>query len=281
MRPRRPLMNARLPALLLAAWTWLTPVQAQPGGIQASPPGAVPAREAASDAARPASSWGTGFVVAPGYLITAHHVIQQRTQLRVGPIALAGDPRPRWLAAELVKADAALDVALLRIPETLPAMRLHPEPTVPLGLEVYVIGYPQPHIQGASRKITAGIVNGYRNESISRPDSGLLQVSAEISQGNSGGPVIAADGTVIGMVQRKINTAKVAERTQDLLVNVNYALRSSQLVEFLQSAGIGVQVQSVNLAQVLRPYEVFAMHQQSVLAVLGRAARAEPAAAAP
>lgn len=216
------------------------------------------------------ASWGTAFVVAPGYLVTANHVVQQRNRIRVGPIGAAGTGSKRWLVAEVVKTDAVNDLALLKVSETPPALKLNPSPSIPIGIEAYVIGYPQPRIQGASRKITGGVVNGYRNPSLNSPESGMLQISAEVSQGNSGGPVIAPDGTVIGMVQKKINTTKTSETSmQDILINVNYALRSSQIIEFLQSENIQLQTQLLRTDLPMRPYQIFENYQQSVLGVIG------------
>lgn len=227
-----------------------------------------PAKVSPPELPKQASSLGTGFAIAPGYLLTAYHVVQQKKQIRVGPVA-SGTGSTRWLTAELVKADPSVDLALLKIPENLPVLRLHPSASIPVGLEAFVIGYPQPRIQGASRKITSGIVNGYRSVSFNQPESGLLQISAEVSQGNSGGPVLAPDGTVIGMVQKKINPTRVAEKTQDLLVNVNYALRSSQLVDFLRTTDAAYQTQPIQLSNFLRPHVIFEQHQHSVLAVIG------------
>jgi hypothetical protein len=51
---------------------------------------------------------------------------------------------------------------------------------------------------------------------------------------------------------------------------VNYALRSAQLVEFLRAANVPFQTQSINLGSSLRPYQLFELHQNSVLAVIGR-----------
>lgn len=229
--------------------------------VQASPAESLPSN----------ASWGTAFVVAPGYVLTANHVVSQRSQIRVGPVGTTSSGAPRWLAAELVKADPVNDLALLKVSETPPALKLNPSPSIPIGLEAYVIGYPQPRIQGASRKITAGIVNGYRNPSLKQPESGMLQISAEVSQGNSGGPVIAPDGTVIGMVQKKISSTRLGDRpSTDILVNVSYALRSSQIVDFLRSEKISFQTQAVLPDTALRPYQIFEMYQQSVLAVISR-----------
>lgn len=211
------------------------------------------------------SSWGTGFVVSEGYVLTAFHVVQGRAGLLVGPNA-----SNRWVSAELVQSDATLDLALLKARLDLPPLSLTPSSNIPTGLEISVIGYPQPKFQGLGRKITQGLINGYRSERQNVQDIGLLQISAEVSKGNSGGPVLAPDGTVIGMVQGKINAKKVEAQTEDLLVNVNYALRSSQIISFLQSGPSSPRIKNLSLSTVLRPYQIFEQSQSSVVAIIGR-----------
>ena len=217
-----------------------------------------------------AISWGTGFVVSEGFVLTALHVINGRTSVLVGPVGQSPNGQPRWVQAQVLQTDAALDLALLKARIELPPLALYPGTQVPLGLEVSVIGYPQPRIQGMSKKITQGIINGYRNENSNNTDSGFMQISAEVSQGNSGGPVLGPDGTVVGMVQRKLNTPKIAERTQDLLVNVNYALRSSLLIQFLQTTPVTVKQQNLSLSTVLRPYQLYEQTQGSVVSIIAR-----------
>lgn len=207
---------------------------------------------------------GTSFVVGSGYLLTAYHVVQGRNSIQVGPL-----PDGKWTSAEVVQSDAKLDLALLKANVDLPPVALYNSPDIPVGLEIIVIGYPQPKYQGMTKKITQGIVNGYRSEK-SGADNVLMQISAEISRGNSGGPVFASDGTVIGLVERKMNAAKVAEQTEDWVVNVNYALRSSQIIKFLESSPVAPQLQKLSIDKVLRPYELFSQKQGSVLAVIGR-----------
>lgn len=262
-------LTAFWPSAHAQSANWSTRIQALPQVVP-NPIKIIPQEPSAQN-----SSWGTGFVIAPGYMVTAYHVVQHKNQFRVGPIGQAGLGRTRWLSAELVKVDPSNDLALLKFSENLPALKLNPDQGTPVGIEVFVIGYPQPRIQGASRKITSGIVNGYRNTSMSQPELGFLQISAEVSHGNSGGPVIAPDGTVIGMVQRKVNSTRAAEKAQDLLINVSYALRSSQIVEFLRSTDAAFQTQALQLETVLRPYQIFARSQQSVLAVIGRVRASE------
>ena len=249
----------RLMAMIWALLSWYSTSWAQDNPAQAP-----------QITASPSFSWGTGFVVSEGFLLTAHHVVNGKSSVLVGPVGLGPTGQPRWVLAQVVHIDPALDLALLKAKIELPALALHPETVIPLGREISVIGYPQPRIQGMSKKITQGIINGYRSDNPANAEHGYMQISAEVSQGNSGGPVLAPDGTVVGMVQKKINTAKVAERTQDLLINVNYALRSSLLIRFLQNSPAASRQQSLSLDKVLRPYQLFEQTQGSVLAVVGR-----------
>lgn len=210
------------------------------------------------------TSVGTGFVVsAEGHVVTALHVIRDRPEVLVGP--LQGN---RWAPAKVVHTDARRDLALLEAP------RIAREPLtvadwsqVPIGLEAVVIGYPQPGVTGLRKKVTQGIVNGER-----RTASGPLsfQLSAEVHKGNSGGPVFAPDGSVIGVVLQKQNALAVAEKTRDLPQNVNYALQSDELKGFLDDAGVRVTVRAPDLTQLPRTFQLYRKVESSVVAVIGR-----------
>lgn len=215
------------------------------------------------------SGIGTGFVVADGYLLTALHVVRDPSSIWVGPLE-----GKRWSKAELIASDSALDLALLRAKFSAPALSLATWSEVPVGLEVSVIGYPQPRLQGLSKKITQGIINGNRSDRSESIDTGYFQLSAEVAMGNSGGPVLAPDGAVVGMVQKKVNVQRVAERTQDVLVNVSFALKSAQLLEFLRDSPAQAVIHPLSLDTVLRPYQLFAQTESSVLAVVARQAGA-------
>lgn len=218
---------------------------------------------------------GSGFVVSEGYVLTAHHVVQGRSQIYVGPVA-----NNRWVLAELVKTDLKLDIALLKAKVVMPALAFANSMEVPTGLEVFVLGYPQPRVQGMSKKITQGIVNGNRSAP-GQTETHQFQISAEVAMGNSGGPVLAPDGLVIGMVQQKLNSQTIADRTKDFLVNVSYALKSEQLLKFLEDSPIALEVNSqvkrLSLNKVLRPYQIFEQSQGSVVSVIGRTANTETA----
>ena len=221
-------------------------------------------------------SIGTGFVVAEGYMVTAAHVLRDKDSVWVGPI----EPK-RWLRAQVVKIDNQHDLALIAIKLDAPALSLARWSDVPNGLEVFVVGFPQPRLQGLSKKITQGLINGNRSDRNESFDAGYFQFSAEVQQGNSGGPILAPDGLVVGMVQKKLNALSVAEKTNDLPVNVSYGLKSSEIVNFLVGTPAQASVSSLSLRTVLRPYQVFAQHQGSIFAVVGRKSPAAPEVSAP
>ena len=221
-------------------------------------------------------SIGTGFVVADGLMVTAAHVLRDKDSVWVGPI----EPK-RWLRAQVVKIDPLFDLALIAVKLDAPALSLARWSDVPNGLEVVVVGFPQPRLQGLSKKITQGLINGNRSDRNESFDSGYFQFSAEVQQGNSGGPILAPDGLVVGMVQKKLNALSVAEKTNDLPVNVSYGLKSSEIVNFLVGTPAQASVSSLSLRTVLRPYQVFAQHQGSIFAVVGRKSPAAPEATSP
>jgi serine protease Do len=221
-------------------------------------------------------SIGTGFVVADGMMVTAAHVLRDKDSVWVGPI----EPK-RWLRAQVVKVDPLFDLALISVKLDAPALSLARWSDVPNGLEVFVVGFPQPRLQGLSKKITQGLINGNRSDRNESFDSGYFQFSAEVQQGNSGGPILAPDGLVVGMVQKKLNALSVAEKTNDLPVNVSYGLKSSEIVNFLVGTPAQASVSSLSLRTVLRPYQVFAQHQGSIFAVVGRKSPAAPETPSP
>ncbi len=206
-------------------------------------------------------SFGSGIVISDeGHILTARHVVKDHAEVLVGPVA-----NNRWLRAKVLKTDAENDLALLKSAKIGEPLSIADWQTVPIGLEVYAIGFPHPRQMGFTKKITQGIINsdhaGNRN-----PKN--FQFSAEIQQGNSGGPLIAPDGLVVGMVQRKLNALKVAEKSEDLPQNVNYGLKSDLLIDFVRSAGLDVTVKPVNIEANARPYEIFRFGSKGVVSIL-------------
>jgi serine protease Do len=137
---------------------------------------------------------GSGLVLTPdGYLLTNAHVARAAGPLRV---RLSGSDTA---AAERVGVDARTDLAVLRVEAT----RLRPLPLadsrqLAAGQLVVAIGNPL----GFERSVTLGVVSAlYR--SLPAPGGGmfdgLVQTDAAVNPGNSGGPLLDAEGGVVGV----------------------------------------------------------------------------------
>ncbi|MGH3080547.1 MAG: S1C family serine protease, partial [Gaiellaceae bacterium] len=141
---------------------------------------------------------GSGFVVSDdGYIVTNAHVVEGANgQIK----AKVGDGEA--LDATLVGEDASTDLALLKVSATnLKPLALGDSSTVQVGDPAYAIGNPF----GLDRTLTVGVVSALQRE-IKSPNGfsidDVIQTDAAINSGNSGGPLIAANGRVIG-----VNTA--------------------------------------------------------------------------
>jgi serine protease Do len=134
---------------------------------------------------------GSGFIVgADGLIVTNRHVIVDALTVRVR----LSDSRE--LPAQLVGADAATDIALLRIKASgLPTLRLGSAEKVSVGDAVIAIGNPF----GLGQSVTAGIVSARGRTLEDDPYIDFLQTDAAINRGNSGGPLVSAEGTVLGV----------------------------------------------------------------------------------
>lgn len=215
---------------------------------------------------------GTAFAVSSlGHLITADHTIR-----RGGEIRVFSSQYPHGVVARVLAQDQLRDLALLQIPVATTPIKIATWSSVPTGLEVYALGYPQPRIQGSELKITSGLINAMEGP---RGANGFLQFSAPVQQGNSGGPLLSPDGLVVGVVQAKL-AVLVGSATKDTPQNVNFAIHSQGISKFLETHQIPSQVSELSLDKTKRPHEIFASAQQSVFSVqVANASQARTAAA--
>lgn len=135
---------------------------------------------------------GSGFIIEPdGLIITNHHVIDGADEI----IVRLSDRRE--FEAELVGSDAETDVAVLRIPaENLPTLEFGSTEDLEPGEWVIAIGSPFQFEQS----VTAGIVSAKgRSQGAQQQYVPFIQTDVAINRGNSGGPLIRTDGTVVGI----------------------------------------------------------------------------------
>jgi hypothetical protein len=180
---------------------------------------------------------GTAFLVAPDLLVTNRHVIQSCAAIDV---YTPEGKRP----AQVQVADAAVDLALLRVPglRGMP-VRLRSPRTIRLGETVFVFGFPLSGSLTSGGNFTSGLVSGLRGL---HDAPGDIQITAPVQPGNSGGPLLDAAGQVIGVVKAKLDAMKAAKAIGDIPQNVNFAISAPTLVDFLVRHRVGFVNGSVN-----------------------------------
>lgn len=174
---------------------------------------------------RPRSSGSGFFITEDGYLITNEHVAGQGAQVRL--LTATG-----IIAAKVVKVDAANDLALLKAQGKFSAVPVATSRPVKLGDTVATIGFPNVVMQGFAPKFARGEIG-----SLSGPqdDARYFQISVPVQPGNSGGALVDEHGNVVGVVSAKLSAKEALSRSGALPENVNYAVKSSFLLGFLES----------------------------------------------
>lgn len=143
---------------------------------------------------------GSGVVVTPdGYILTNEHVVQRVDAARVAFVD------GRSVPAVVVGRDSATDLAVLRAQATaLPYAHMASTKQVRVGQLVVAVGNPL----GFESTVSAGVVSALGRSLRSRQGrliEGIVQHTAALNPGNSGGPLVDAQGRVVG-----INTAIIA-----------------------------------------------------------------------
>ncbi len=138
---------------------------------------------------------GSGVIIrSDGHIITNNHVVEDANEIEV---TLASGQR---LPATVVGNDAETDVAVIKVnKDGLPAAAIGSVKTVQVGELAVAIGSPL----GLEQSVTAGIISALGRR-VDRPGGGgplidMIQTDAPVTQGNSGGALIDAEGSVIGI----------------------------------------------------------------------------------
>lgn len=172
---------------------------------------------------------GTGWLLEPGYIVTAAHVVAEREQVLVRQAAAP------VLNAVVVGLDQRRDVALLQYDtnQAQPGPYANPLPLGDASIDdiakpLLALGYSGSGIKRegtvGSPKANAGILSQITNFG---PDSygRNLEMDAAIDPGDSGGPVLNAQGEVIGMVRAAARAAEAG----GTVVGTFYAVHADEI----------------------------------------------------
>jgi S1-C subfamily serine protease len=163
---------------------------------------------------------GSGFAVSnDGYIITNFHVIagkiKDKTE-KMSVILANGEEFP----AEIVSYNRSKDLALLKINHNFEkAFLLKTTKEFKTMQEVYTIGTPKSIELGQS--ISMGIISSERKNN----NNSLLQLGMSLNSGNSGGPVFAKSGVLVGVVRSKL----IGSNTE----GVAFAIPANEVIEAL------------------------------------------------
>jgi S1-C subfamily serine protease len=153
----------------------------------------------------------SGFVVEPDLLLTNAHVANAgHISVQIGS---------RLVACEVERIDRAHDLALCRMQARAPAkpLKLAADDPKP-GSTIYAIGNPQ----GFNKTISEGLFTRYRDLEGRR----VAEISAAISPGSSGGPIVNVAGDVVGVAEGSFAHGE----------NLNFAVPRDVVREFIASS---------------------------------------------
>jgi len=150
---------------------------------------------------------GSGFFVGTNLIATNYHVIEGATEA----FCYTNSSAAKYEIEGYVAVDKEVDLVILKVKGVnKPAIKMDTSTPTP-GQKVYVLGSPK----GLPATITDGIVSGLRDWDGTK----LIQISAPISHGSSGGPVLNANGLLVGIAVGAFEDGQ----------NLNFAIPKSNL----------------------------------------------------
>lgn len=188
---------------------------------------------------------GTGFSIGQGYFFTNYHVVAGVTNVTL-------HHQGEEIAATVALRDQANDLALLKAskdftkkmgmrlegPLALDGLRLGDASKVKQGDRVWTLGFPLAAVLGEKPVLSEGAISSLYGPG---EDPRLLQISAPIQPGNSGGPLLNSQGEVIGITMSTLDALQIFKITGAVPQNVNFAVKinyAKSLVSMLPNSEV-------------------------------------------
>jgi S1-C subfamily serine protease len=160
---------------------------------------------------------GTGFLISStGHAATCRHVIEESGEL----IAFMSDQKEYRIT--VITSSSRFDLALIQvmIPQKTSFLSLRDADDLVPGERLFAVGASA----GLQATVTDGVFTAFRNVDASRSE--LIQFSAPVNPGNSGGPLVDENGKVVGVVSQKFLAQQGIP-----ISGVGFAVPSTQLKE--------------------------------------------------
>ena len=157
-------------------------------------------------------AYGSGFIIDPtGTIVTNRHVIEGALAIVV---TFSDGNR---LPGKLIAFAPMVDVAVVKVAadHPLPVLAWGDSAALRIGDSVLTIGNPL----GLGTSVAAGIVSALNRNIEDTPFDNFIQTDAALNHGNSGGPLVGADGTVVG-----VNTALYNPDEAGGFIGIGFAL---------------------------------------------------------
>ena len=172
-------------------------------------------------------STGTGFFVSSeGHIVTNAHVVKDCAAVRSSSGGIL----------QRLAIDDVSDLAILKgSGKPNGFAQLRGGRGVRPGDNIVVVGFPFSGQLTSDATVTTGNVSA-----LSGPgnDRRLIQMTAPVQPGNSGGPLLGGNGTIVGVVVAKLNAIKIAKITGDIPQNVNFAVSLGTLQSLLDANAV-------------------------------------------
>ncbi len=164
-------------------------------------------------------SHGSGFFISPGLVATNAHVIDGRVS---GVVRIVQQPHP-FMIDGIVAIDRSVDLAVVKVATVaVPALSLGNSDNVRRGDVIYTLGNPR-SLEGV---FSEGRISNIIPDGIAGLSGKVLQFTAAISRGSSGGAVVNNLGEVVGIVSQ----------TRDDGQNLNFAVPVNALKRLMETA---------------------------------------------
>jgi len=199
---------------------------------------------------------GTAWLVSPQHWVTNRHVVGDRKLVK-----LVGSDGT-VVMARVLTVDVANDLALLV--SDAPLSGFTPIPLAAdapkVGERVVAIGFPLAEFMGSRAKLTSGDVSSLSGRA---DDPRVIQFSAPVQPGSSGGPLLNSAGQVVGVVTFKLDWLSVAQSAGAVPEGVAFAVKVAYLRPMLE----GITLPAGAPSPQLSPEQIFQLSGASVFRV--------------